>query len=357
MSTKPKNDLDMFRLDGGTPSIGCRTCPLLSDCGGYARRGGGWSCMDRCDSCDQKCDLVCFKRPDFARAFLEVGGFAHRSIPTLVAPADAMPRYIPVMQHPVDKAVPLDWVALPLPSVMRFEGSQYGPRSPTADELRATFGLPSTTKIVLVGVGKDRGIETYWREHRKQQVARALEPLRWSAAIVPNYSLFLEEPRTQHMFNRKRSLLVAKDLSESGIPTALFLQAVSSGDWAYWESFLRAHPEVTHVAKEFQTGTANPTRGAYALDGVSRLQERLGRRLHLFAIGAARYRCELPQRFDSWTILDSTPFMKAVNRRVAAPPGRRIRWQPARGEDVSNLLLQNVGHYIDWIEQHRPVHG
>src|SRR6266496_2655221 len=67
--------LDAFRLDNTTISAGCLKCPLLKQCGGYTRAGGGWSCMDRCASCDSSCDLVCLKKPgDFVRALLEIDG-------------------------------------------------------------------------------------------------------------------------------------------------------------------------------------------------------------------------------------------------------------------------------------------
>ena len=74
--------LDQHRLDSETMSVGCLACPLLSECGGYTRRGGGWSCMDRCVTCDTtRCDLVCLSKPrDFARALLEVEPSVGRTV-------------------------------------------------------------------------------------------------------------------------------------------------------------------------------------------------------------------------------------------------------------------------------------
>jgi hypothetical protein len=71
--------------------------------------------------------------------------------------------------------------------------------------------------------------------------------------------------------------------------------------------------------------------------------------LHVFGIGAARYREALPQRFENWTVLDSMPFMKAVNRRGAQRSGGRVRWERALGENVADLLLHNAGRYSEWI--------
>ncbi|MBA2540163.1 MAG: DUF4417 domain-containing protein [Deltaproteobacteria bacterium] len=341
--------MKLYRLDGETISVGCSTCPLFQDCGGYTRRGGGWSCMDRCAACTKSCNLVCVKKPDFARALLEVGGFRHDDIPQLPAPKGPLPQYIPVVQHPIDGCVPLDWAVIPLVEIMRFDRGAYAPRAATPDELRRAFGLAPTTRLVLLGTGRDRGIETYWRHHRVSNAATALAELDLTLAIAPNYSMFLEDPRPQHLHNRKRSLLVAKSWAEAGIAVSIYPQAVSPLDWSFHESFLREHPEVVHVALEFQTGLARPERATFAFDHLSRIQDRLGRRLHLFAVGASRYREELPKRFDTWTILDSMPFMKAVKRRVAASIDRRIGWDRALGEDVADLFFHNVGRYTEWI--------
>ena len=349
--------LDPFRLDNTTISAGCLKCPLLKQCGGYTRAGGGWSCMDRCASCGPSCDLVCLSKPsDFVRSLLEIGGFDHRGIPSLKQPEEALPRYVPVLQHGFDHEVPLEWAAFPLRGVMRFKGRRYAPIEESAAAMRVRLGISDATKVLLLAPGKDRPIESYWRWRRLHGAADALAALGLSSAIAPNYSMFLEEPRPHHMFNRKRSLICASEWSAAGIGVVPYLQAVAPADWLYWETFLREHAEVTHIAKEFQTGLANPERGREAIENLDRLQDRLKRRFHLVAIGAARFRGLLDERFDTWTLMDSEPFMKAVKRRVAARVDeRRVRWLPALGQDAGDLLFHNVGRYQEWLARGRAA--
>jgi hypothetical protein len=344
-------NLDDHRLDGDTISAGCFSCPLLKECGGYTRRGGGWSCMDRCRSCDAKCDLVCLKKQSaFARALLEVGGFGFQGIGSLHAPARSrLPRYVPVLQHGDIGEVALDWVALPFRTMMRIQRGVYGPLAATAAELRRSLGLRPETRIILLGTGKDRPIETYWRYRRRDQVPRRLAPLALECAVAPNYSLFLEDPRPHHLFNRKRGLICADEWSAAGIPTVPYLHTVTLADWTYWERFLLAHPEVDVVAKEFQTGLANPIRGEEAIAQLARMQSKLQRRLHVVAVGAAKFRGALARDFDGWTVIDSVPFMKAVKRRAATPGGRRILWSSAKNEDVADLVAHNVSAYENWL--------
>jgi hypothetical protein len=128
----------------------------------------------------------------------------------------------------------------------------------------------------------------------------------------------------------------------------------SPADWLYWETFLREHPEVVYVAGEFQTGLARPERGREAIEKVAEIQLRLGRPLHVVAVGASRFRSVLEENFDTWTVLDSVPFMKAVKRRAAARVDlRRVRWERAVGEDVADLLLHNVGRYTQWMAAYK----
>jgi hypothetical protein len=349
--------LDAFRLDNTTISAGCVKCPLLGECGGYMRAGGGWSCMDRCASCDSSCDLVCLRKPsDFVRALLEINGFGHRDLPPLREPSSALPAYVPVLQHGFEGEVPLDWAAVPLRGLMRFKRNQYAPIGASATEVRARLGVSKNTKLLLLATGKDRPIESYWRWRRLHKAPDALAKLDLATAVAPNYSMFLEEPRPQHMFNRKRSLVCASEWSAAGIGVVPYLQTVTPADWLYWETFLREHVEVTHIAKEFQTGLATPERGISAIDRLARLQDTLGRRLHLVAIGAARFRGLLADRFDAWTLMDSEPFMKAMHRRIAIRvDDRRIRWVPALGQDVGDLLFHNVERYREWLARGRGV--
>jgi hypothetical protein len=353
--------LDVHRLDGATISAGCFTCPLLQECGGYTRRGAAWSCMDRCATCDRsKCDLVCMKKPtDFARALLEVGGFGVHAIGHLMPrnAAEPLPKYAPVVQHSVGADVPLDWAAVPLRSVMRTTNGVYTPVATSPAALRARLGLHPRTKVIVLGIGKDAPLETYWRWRRVHRAPDALARLGIDCMIVPNYSVFLEEPRTHHLFNRKRSLLCAAELSAAGVPVVPYLHTGSPIDWKFWERFLREHEEISVLAEEFQTGLADPARGEPALAEISRLQEAVGRPIHLVAVGAARYRATLRARFDGWTLIDSEPYMKAIKRRVAAAvSSRRIRWEPALGEDVGDLVLHNSRRYGEWVDSgaHSP---
>lgn len=352
--TAPAEILAASRLDGQTLSMGCQLCPLLRECGGYTRASGAWSCMDICATCDRaRCDKVCLKKAArYAEDLLEIGGFGFQRIPPLLQPAGAaLPRYVPMIQHRFEgiKDISLPWAAVPMSRLIRFQTGRYAPAARTPDELRRVFGLSTSTRVVLVGVGKDRPIERYWRWRRVYETAASLGQLDFTAAVVPNYSFFLEDPRPQHFFNRKRSLICAGEFSGAGIPSVPCLQAVTPADWTYWHAFLEAHEEVSIVAKEFQTGLAKRDRGVLAIESVARLQDQLGRRLHIIAVGGGKYAADLAAHFDGWTVVDSVPFMKATHRRMASTAGRRVRWIPTMDGDVGEMLVHNSLRWSDWL--------
>lgn len=341
---------DDARVDVGTYAAGCTTCPLLAKCGGYTTSYTTWSCMDNCDHCDKDtCDLVCLKKPArFNRDLMEVGGF------DLVARAqftamEPLPHYVPVLQHTglYTGVVELPIAAIPLAQIVRADGAI---PFENGDHLRARFGVGAKTKLLLVGTGKDPGLERYWRYGRAKELAPKLRALDFVGAISPNFSLFLDEPRPTHLHNRKRSLICAEEWTKAGLAVAPYLGAVTPTDWDAWRGFLAEHPEIVSVAKEFQTGNANPHRGGTTLVVLDRLQQRLGRRLHVIAIGAAQFARDLSLRFDRFTIVDSNPFMKTVKRRAMVRAQPRLAEESAQNEDLATLFDHNVGTWEDHLE-------
>jgi hypothetical protein len=348
-------ELEAHRLDGRIRSLGCEGCPLLDPCGGQTRTAGGWGCLSGCTGCNPKtCDVVCFgKAREFAEAFREVGGFGHDDIGSLASPDGKLPRYIPVVQHPYEKSrrhlLRWSWVALPLSSLLRHTEGTVGLVAHTEEELRQVFQIHPKARIVLLGTGPDEPIEEYWAFRRLLGLREELGRLGFAAAIAPNYSLFLDDPRPHHLYNRKRGLICAHEFSRRGVPTIPYLHGVCPQDYEFWQGFLSCHSEVHYVAKEFQTGLARPERGAGALEQVARLQDLLKRPLHLVAIGAPQYRGSIANRFDNWTIMDSMPFMKAVHRRRALLGSQRVHWRPVRRKWIDGLLLHDIGLYSRWI--------
>ncbi|MEP7010186.1 MAG: DUF4417 domain-containing protein [Acidobacteriota bacterium] len=348
-------NIELHRMDGDTVSLWCQGCGLLYLCGGNTRVGGGW-CEGRCNGCAADCDLICLGKPDVLNdAFIEVGGFDFDDIGPLNVPTEALPRYLPLIQHGSSRARSLraDWAAVPLSGLIQHPRGIPTPIAMSRSAIRERFKLRPTAKLLLVGIGLDDVIERYWGD-RNEEIFASLAKMGFSGAIVPNYSFSLRHPRPQHLYNRKRSLVCAREWSARGIPIIPYLQAVTLRDWQYWLEFLETHEEITMVSKEFQTGLANPARGRDALHHLARLQDALKRPLHLVAVGAAQFRGEISRLFTDWTISDSRPFMNSIKRKRARLMSRRIKWEgvdPEANRLVDALLTCNIAAYKQWIDR------
>jgi hypothetical protein len=147
--------------------------------------------------------------------------------------------------------------------------------------------------------------------------------------------------------------MVAEEFSSAGIPVIPHLNALTTSDWDYWATLLRDQPHIHWIAKEFQTGLSIEKQGLDAIRALSRLQERVGRQLHLFAFGGARYGAELAACLGGFTIIDSTPFVKSTKRqRLAETRGRRAKWVKhslPKETSIDKLLQHNIDSYATLI--------
>jgi hypothetical protein len=106
------------------------------------------------------------------------------------------------------------------------------------------------------------------------------------------------------------------------------------------------------VGKEFQTGGKRQRVGEWHIQRLLELQERLGRSLHLVAIGGRRY--SMLRRFP-WkvTIIDSVPFMRTMHRRQLTTNGWQVTLMPKKAP-LDDLLHHNITAYAESCETNRP---
>jgi hypothetical protein len=319
------------------------------------RQGGGWDCFDKlCCKKPETCDRVCPMRGDeFAIDLAEIGGFGLPNVgPLSTTSRPNLPRYIPAIHTGSKRETPLitPWAALPLNRVFTHKRRpRYKIRFQSRTEFLTSFRLGLATRFLLLGIGKDRHLERYWAHKNGLEMSSQLAEAGFDAAIAPNFSFFLDEPRTQHMHARKRSFLCASDFARAGVAPIVYLPAISDGDWQILGNVLRERKDVEFVCKEFQTGGASPELGAAKIRHVADLEQHIGRRLHFVAVGGARFVPELERYLSAWTVVDSMPYMRAIKRRRLIITRRGLRSEAALGAPLDELLLANIAQYQLWI--------
>ena len=211
-----------------------------------------------------------------------------------------------------------------------------------SDFLRALrFSLPASHF--------DHFLEKYWRYARAHRTAEQLAELGLFGMTVPNFSYFSDAPRTDILYNRRRGMIVASQLSAAGVGVIPHLNALTPGDWDLWARLLNDQPQLRFVAKEFQTGLSHLRRGEDAIRDLARLQDRAGHELHPILIGAGRYVADATRYFRRFTIVDSRPFMGTVKRRRFIPNGQDeqewVKNPTEKGDPLDSLLGLNLRNY------------
>lgn len=336
----------------------CGRCAWRSACGG--RPDGQQSlfgCFDPCQTSDLCEGLACPCQGDrFIKLLRDVGGLDSRPWKPIRGPELELPLYVPILRHGKKRERPFDRpvVGISIRDLLpRRRPENYSPVVASAAQLRDWYRVPRKARIIVSSVAPDQVIEDFWSFRNVTDVVAELAELDIAAMTTPNYSFFTNVSRTHTLFSRKRIMIVAEELSAAGIPAILHVNAETDADWDFWFDVLSGFPTIRHVAKEFQTGNRRLDFGLRALHELDRLQQRLGRRLHPVAIGGAQYTMFFAQRFETYTIMDSHPFMTAIHRRELVFRGARCTKVRRLAAAIDVLLERTEGRYAAMLELQR----
>jgi len=336
---------------------GCTNCIVFQPCGGhpepiiYQLGCVNYAATSAPINTD---DMNPLSPERFWQLWDDVGGLVDYSVGKLLSlNKTGFPRYMPLLQgRQLRPSRPLaaPVVGIPFADILSKTASgKYGVKFPNAESLRAAYRLQPDAVVLLVGVDHDSPLEAFWAEHRSSGVCKSLATLGFGVT-VPNFSYFTCVPRFQILRNRKRILLAAERLSEAGVRVSLHMNANTESDWLFWRDFLLEHTEVNCVTVEFQTGARIDSNfGRRTFDQLVTILEEVGRPVHCFLIGAARFYTEAAKRLSSFTVIDSVPFMHAQAREVLVKrsSGRYI-WQKIQtrtGAPVYSLFETTLTQY------------
>lgn len=340
----------------GTIAVSCPECPFFDVCGGLDTDYPLLNCFDLYCRGGTDCHCVCPCKPlEFEERLQEIQGLCSDNLDGIDQQPLDLPLYIPVIHHASKRVRPLNChtVALDTYSCLALRNGNHRTVVQDPDELREKFGLRSDSQVVLRGVAKDADLERYWEHRCRDETPRQLASLDVLAAVGPNFSHFLEVPRTDTLFNRKRQLICLEELHAAGIPPIPHLNATMPGDWRFWRDYLLMSKTVCIVAAEFQTGNRNREQGRKVISELSNIQEHIGRDLHPLIIGGGQFVDFVAERFDRFTLMDSQPFMKTMRRQRFEPKDGHRHWRDSFtliGQPLDDLLQRNVDDYCDWVE-------
>ncbi|MFX0138580.1 MAG: hypothetical protein ACFFDN_33360 [Candidatus Hodarchaeota archaeon] len=268
--------------------LGCPSCKFFYECGGSFRKSIGLNCYDFCEECKADCDFLCPLKPiDFVKSYREVGGFGTQNIKNLYQNNSLMlPNFIPTLydNNALSMLSDLEFVAMPtyiFVKLLKHENNK--------SYVYKKLGINKNTKILLFTIGFDKHLETLWYKINRNEFFAKLSKLDITHIVAPNFSFFLDAPRTDNLHNRKRSLICAQEMSENGLSTIPYLMAITDYDWEFWKNFLKHNTSIKYVAKELQTGGRKREVAIWHLEKLIKIQHDIKRPIHPIILGGINY--------------------------------------------------------------------
>lgn len=334
--------------DAYTQALGCPSCPHRETCGGLSLEASIIDCLDLCCGRPEQCTRVCRNDAQrFVAQVREVSGFDLSNI-------ERVPRFdlsfsneiIPLVYHGSRRSVPRlgPIFCLRLSDVVDF--ARRSLRFHTRDELCHAFQIASTGQLILTGVNHDHLIEPWWTlgEDRLRLIDE-LRQLGIFAVTTPNFSVVLDNPRTDDLHAMKRIAITFAEFQRMGVPAALHPNGRTARDFARWLEFVSERKEVSVLAYEFITGPGTAFRRKFHLERLAEIASGAGRPLDIIVRGDPHVIPFLRRYFRRVLYIDTTAFIKTLKRQKAERlSNSKLRWVASPtyvGHDIDELYAHN----------------
>jgi hypothetical protein len=202
-------------------------------------------CQDNCSTCFS----LCFKRPGAYAHFKDIGGAEIKIEQNRLV---RLPEHIPILpdhfkRQPNYGLVPV--VAVHGGNMFSSNGERISPNYLNKGYTGA-LNVDERTKAILQFYVKDRTLEGFW-DNRKE-IYKDLRKMRFEAVIAPNFSVYEDTPRIDHIYNMKRSSIVYNELLEAGINAVPDIAGYDYKDIDRWCRAIN-ESDVKLIAFSFQT--------------------------------------------------------------------------------------------------------
>lgn len=220
----------------------CSRCKMQVFCQGCSLCEKPY-CSGQCS----RCFSLCPDRPA-AFAYLEQigGGKVHLKQNSI----ESLPAFLPIVPDhmPVRRAV-RDVIGVHGGKMLTSNGENVA-RVYRQKGLQEALNLEKPVEGVLQFFVKDRAIEGLW-DNRKG-IYRQLAEFPWRAVIAPNFSVYEDAPRMDHLYNMKRSNVVYNELLDAGFPTVPDISWYNRIDLDQWIREIN-QKQIQTIAYSFQT--------------------------------------------------------------------------------------------------------
>jgi hypothetical protein len=322
-------------------ALGCAPCPQREVCGGLCIKAPIVDCLAFCCGSPDTCTRVCRNRPaSFVDQVREIGGFDLDDVDRArVVRCEIEADIVPLVYHGSGRIAALrhEVFALPMPELVNFHEARL--RYPDRTALCDAFRIPPDARLILSGVNLDHRIEPWWRLGGcREAIIESMRQIGIDLVTAPNFSVVLDQPRTDDMHAMKRIGIVFAEFANGGIACALHPNGRTERDFVRWAEFIAERDEVTALAYEFITGPGRRARQPWHLARLADLARRAGRDLDIVVRGDPRVVPFLRAHYRRVIYIETTAFMKTQKRQRAERDGNaRLRWSSAPTDPDEHL--------------------
>lgn len=311
----------------------CDSCLFRSRCGGCSSCEAQL-CSQACTSCSTLCPL----RHGAHSLILSLGGPGC----TLGAGGPVtLPAHIPVVPDRLREPAPLEYVGVHGGNFLARSGSRIN-KCYLSKGVAGALNLPESVRPILQFYIKDRPLEGFWDNRRA--IYAGLADLRFHGILAPNYSLYDDAPRLEHLYNTKRSVTVYNEMLDAGLPAIPDVSWHSPEDLALWvrEINRAATPVIGFSFQTVDVRLKASNLWRTILPGFRRLCHSIDPATRIILVGVsslariAAIHQEVPQQLH---IINQCAFVQS--RRGMLSEGRRQ--EPAM--TMQELFRANIGYF------------
>ncbi|MFZ5642524.1 MAG: DUF4417 domain-containing protein [Bacillota bacterium] len=292
-------------------------------------------CRNNCT----KCGYLCRNRPGVHNVLNAIGGpgFPALNKPPTPWPGDT-PDLLPAVAarfstEPTPGSLP--WVAINAARMVISRNFKTGGLRRKNGSIREFARIHLDTSMVMHMYIPDPPLEAFWRTRR--EIYPSLRE--FDLVIAPNFSLYEDSPRFEHLINIKRSALVYSEMLHLGIRAIPDVSWATYKDLNRWAKYINTY-NIPVISTSIQTVRQNA--GNYwrvYLKGIQHLSSKLSLETVIIIVGAGSVekmkaiKSRIPQRV---VFLTTQPFL--LSRK-----GRLIDRQKALGDkDYDAWFFENI---------------
>lgn len=284
----------------------CNKCNLYLNC-----QGCSFCEMPFCKSDCERCFSLCPKRSNSFNYFKKIGG---GKIELVRNNLYDLPVFVPILPDRLTEKMDVGKVISVHGGSFLTSNGENVSKVYLNNGIKETLNLKSNVESVLQFYVKDRTLEGFW-DNRKN-IYKDLKKFNFKAIISPNFSVYEDVPRLDHLYNIKRSSIVYKEMIDYGLPAIPDISWYNQIDLDQWIKEINKR-QISTISFSFQTvSTQSKASNTYLhyLMGFKYLVERLNSGIQVVLAGIVspkRLALLTSENLPKLTILNQSAFVQS----------------------------------------------